>query len=127
MTTFVSCPLNWRILSLTIAGAGRIRDGGVRGETETQAPETQGVAGESGERFGLPRFPGRPREAGLREQRGRVAQQADKKAGEEADPIRDRGGVGEEDRLDVPALQNDDLGKRKVGCRREIVTYHEAK
>ena len=84
---------------------GRIRDGGVRGEMEIQVPETQGMVGESGERFDLLRFPGRPQEAGLHEQQDRVVQQADKKAGEEADPIRDRGSVGEADRLDVPPLQ----------------------
>ena len=84
---------------------GRIRDGGVRGEMEIQVPETQGMVGESGERFDLLRFPGRPQEAGLHEQQDRVVQQADKADGEEADPIRDRGSVGEADRLDVPALQ----------------------
>ena len=86
-------------------GVGRIRDGGVRGEMEVQVPETQGMVGESGGRFDLLRFPGRPQEAGLHEQQDRVVQQADKKAGEEADPIRDRGGVGEANRVDVPALQ----------------------
>ena len=45
------------------------------------------------------------KEAHLRDQQDRILQQADKADGEEADPIRDRGGVGEADRLDVPALQ----------------------
>lgn len=43
--------------------------------------------------------------ASVHEQQDRVLQQADKANGEEADPIRDRGGVGKADRLDVPALQ----------------------
>ena len=72
---------------------------------EGQVPETQDIGGESRERFDLLRIPGGTQEAHLHEQQDRILQQADQKARQEANPIRDRGGVGEEDRLDVPALQ----------------------
>ena len=47
---------------------------------------------------------GTPR-ARLHEQPNRVVQHADKEGAEEADTVRHRGGLGEEDRLDGPPLQ----------------------
>ena len=45
------------------------------------------------------------KEAHLREQQDRVLQQADKANGEEVDPVRERGGAGEESGLLVSTLQ----------------------
>ena len=72
---------------------------------EVRVSQARDLGGEGRERADLLRVPRGPQEAGVHEQQDRVLQQVDKADGEEADPIRDRGGVGEADRLDVPALQ----------------------
>lgn len=106
--------------------SGEGRDGVVRGEMEAQVSQTRDLGGGGRERADLLRAPKGLQEAGVHKQQDRVLQQADKADGEEADAIRDRGGVGEADRLGVPALQRRP-GKRKVRCWRGIVAYCESK
>ena len=72
---------------------------------EVQASQARDLGAEGQERADLLRVPKGPQEAGVHEQQDRVLQQADEADGEETDTIRDRGGVGEANRLDVPTFQ----------------------
>ena len=102
-------------------------EGTARGhDAEAEIPEAHHLVREGRARPDLLRVPHRAQEARPREQQGRVLRQAAQEDAEEADPVRDRGGL--EKRIVSMFLHyNEAIGRRRVRCWREIADYYEAR